>query len=393
MARTKANRYGGRASWRDVYTSGQLVTAAMRRRMQRKKVVKSKFAVKSAFKGPGSRTKTKTKKDSLGGDDIHSGVGGARMVVNLHKPVKGMVKRSGHMRYTWDVQECLLNGAGTQSVNVSLGIGTGDQWFTTTGTAFNKLQSHTRWFDMNPNSKITGNAVFIPAATVLVDRLILSHCLVDQHFVSLESAQQDVVVYWCKAKTDLTATPEVLWANSLIQEGLGNAVMTQPAAGLPLNLSSNLGYPTQFQAYTTPRGSLFFRGYKIVGTHKFSLAAGSNYRLRTKVNANILAKSEVIQQMLSEGTVYPKGMLFCMIVINGQLVRDKTAAGGTRPLTTSTTEVGVVTKVHNYFKSYECGAPRINSELDVTHIPVGAAVADQSMIDIIDAVAAVDAVL
>lgn len=326
-----------------------------------------------------TRTKTKTERKTISGDDLHSGTGKSYLSVFVRKPLKGVSKRQAHLKYTWDVNSIVSGAAGAQAVDEPVALGTINQWLTSSGTAYVGVSSYTRWLDLNPSQKISGSAT-ITAGTPLTDRLVLKSAFVDSNFTNLENVEQDVVVYWLCAKQNNTSSPFTSWSQSLVAEGLGQPIITQVGAGV--KSSGTLGYSNFNFSHSGPRGSLFHREWVIKKVRAFKMAAASTYQLKTKLELNQLANAEYFSALSAQGIVYPKGCVTMIMTVNGQLIHDVTAAPNC--MTYASTSIGYLHKCYLYFGTYQQNAQRVNMELDVTAVAFNTGAANQKAINIVD---------
>lgn len=367
--------------------AGTMVSAGLKRRAGNK-VNSSKGHSKKRPSKATRKSKKKKSKYKLGGDDIHSGIGGTVIKLKLNKAPKGEIKASGQLRLISDTQNTVSANGGLQATGAIWGLGTISQWLTTTGTSFSGLTSHTKWLDFDPNIFLTGSNIYTPAATTNSQALLLKTANLTMKFANFETVAQEVCVYVCRAKQHNANSPITDWIDSLTNEALGVANFTQVTADVAATLvSSTLGKGDEKLSYSKPRGLNFRRAWKVISEFSFELAGGATYNLDYNILANIVGSKEHLAELSAHSTVYPKGCLYCFITVNGQVVLDTTTTtAANRMCTFAATSVGVITKMALQFKAYQ-GKDRVNAELDVTHMVKDSALSKQAMVDIADTIA------
>lgn len=338
-----------------------------------------------------SYTLTQTKKDEEMADQFPGGTAKrhVRLVMNP-KPVKNVY--GGIMHHNMSFQGQLVSNAGTQNPTTILNLGHKNQWLiSSTIGGLNQPTTPNatalRWFDLNPNQKITGSSLYPGTIspqppsplTPRNDRLCWQSSVIHMDMTNFTAVPAHLKIYFLRGKKACTNFPELVWTQGLISESMALPTEDPPSAGSAVPLS--IGYPNALIPHFTPTSNEDFRSfYKVMKCEHVDLAAESSVSVRIDLLANVLAKQEVLDQLALNG--FYRDTFSVLVVPLGALVEDTTISqsdGFNGIVTHGSTRVGYVCNVRNNFRYVAGNGARLNTSVGYTVEPVNAVLTNQRL--------------
>lgn len=313
----------GQANHRTRWVSaiGNLAAPALRHLWDRyanrnHKAKPHRIGQRNSFKGSGSRTVTKTKKNNMSakGDDIHSGMTSVNYKLsNGRKLPKSFLKSAPIHLDEFQYFTCDPAGTtatqGQQTPKLIAEVGTFSQGYGApptgalgAGTEYPTFQASVPFIDLTPNNSITNSAYFGAGITSFTSqtKIILRACEVQLMLRNQGTAPCHVDVYFLQVKKHIprptaggagtfnNKTPMDIWSDGIDQMSVGKALQTfingSGAWGAPA-----AGKEAYQMPYARPQESKYFgQFYKIAKVHSVDLAAGAVENIAAHLNVNLV---------------------------------------------------------------------------------------------------------
>jgi len=312
-------------------------------------------------------------KKQIEGDDIHSGIGKKRVVVNLRGSKGRKNKGTAFSSYS-STSIRFKADAGLQTNQYLLRKGFSDDWLQdTTDTIDTQTKG---WFAQNPNSYTTGSAQFT-AGVVQTEHLTHTHDDVVVRLGNLSDVSQYHQLYVFECIKDCASDPLDMWGDGLGKQGDGLSAATLPAAGVTTAGTAGYCLPTMLDI--KPRLSREMKAcWRIAKVTDVYLAAGANEIINYRINCGQTQTRERVQKAKASSVNFLKGMYFIFDIACGQVIDDTTAASPGIP-TTSSVVAGSVTTCFSYFQVRNI-ATRSKTSTAIYHIPTATAEGAQKII-------------
>lgn len=306
-------------------------------------------------KGPSGGSATKLLKKEIKGDDIHSGVSGEVVVVNIGGRKKYRKTRGGPLKSVGISSDIPSSLPGNQNIKIVCQKGTVDDWLNTTNNSGVGDVQFGGWFAMDPYQLDTGSVTYtgtavLPAGYTATQAMM--HCMdVNRIMICNETtAGQYHELYVVECIRNASEGPIVMWENGLARQGGGLTAIVQPGAGgvgVPAPGYLNAGivgtYPTESREFN--------RFYKIRKVKKVYLAAGATEEIKFVCKVNQTYTKEYIGKLKDEGIIYPRGSYVIFNVSHGAPVVDVT--GGAKVVTYAGIEYAFITNCTTHLKSVD----------------------------------------
>ena len=359
--------------------------------------LKLKFKHKETHSHTG--TQTVDKKETLHGDDVHSGVTDWSTVVKVRLPPKRpkIEWNSGKNLYVEEYGGFVTGQAGLNTIGDIVTIGSVDQWLYGVGpsaTIFGGNKGFTPLIGFQANQTNTGGAFYGSVPQPASDKLFLSACNVKVGLCNMTSTSCTAWVYVFESLQNQENSPRDQWNRLTAADTLGRTFSAQPGAGL--EAGGTIGYVNIGSLGITPNMTPDFkRAYKTLKVHRVNLAAGAQEDMdfMVKINqlgdvAKYIAQNPLLTPSPATWVVgniqnsYQRGCVSMLIVAKGQIVDDNTVAN---VVSTAAVRLGVTVLKEHIFKNVVASQDKFNLAAQSVQIGSGAALANQKTINIVDA--------
>lgn len=272
--------------------------------------------------------------------------------------------------------------AGNQAVADLLFVNTVPQNITSTGTSYGIFQAATAYEQLNPNLTNTGSGYLGSSVTPPEDRwVVLDHNInIEWTNFSPVAAHVDVYVMKCLKPTNQSAY--TLWSTGYAAMAFGTPQVTLPPAGTTVG---TVGYDAVNVVGARPTDTRLFKDFwKIVQCKSFDLAGNESFNDVIHIVQNQVKKREDLTQLSANGSVYHSGSFEVFYIVRGQVVLDTTVALSPKP-TFGSIKIGYVAQVKTNLQGVKDAVNRLNTNNVVVNYPNAASLANQSLINEVDA--------
>lgn len=345
---------------------------------------------KSKSAKPRSRSRSKgkavVKKHSpLAADTMHSGFTVDTVVVRR----KGIKYEKYHSKmpqwaYQWSFQGKTTVASGQQVVQDLIQIGTAKQFTQNAGIPMVNFDvSPVAWYDLNPNSLITGSAYY-GTQTPSNDEIILKSYESRWMLTSESGLAQVMTFYVCTPKCVTQRLPGRVWSDSVItDEGQNKAAQTFPSAGFAAFGTS--GSESTLNLFAKPTDYQRFRSeWRIVATKTLRLEGNSTEMINFDFKIHKKIKKSKLLDLLNQAggpNIFLPGITHSiMVVTHGVPCIDQTVPAG-HLVTTGSPTVAYIYSQKVHLHGVPSHSDRIATLNAYSQIPALVSSANQGMLN------------
>nr|WAE42624.1 MAG: capsid protein [Cressdnaviricota sp.] len=305
--------------------------------------------------------------------------------VKLPKLQKTMAKFTYSQDHRGIIGGTIASG-GVQTRTNICSFNTSSQIMTSTGAGFTDSQNNTALYQINPNLKITGSAVYTAGDTPVQDKFIIRSNHVNLKLCNFSTAACTIYVYVCKNRRKTGNGAETDWdySNQQLAGDTHVSSVSYPVSGAPGN---SVGYPSSaIVGNQPPKKSWFTNNWTIENVKKFELGGGAQAEYNINIKTNMKVNTGTMARYVAEGNIYyPGGVYTIFTVAYGQVVKD-ILAGELLP-TTASVDIGYIARSTTVMQAL-AGQPTNNapSSYVQNNIIQNAALGSQTLITPVDGV-------
>lgn len=284
MVHKRMHSHGSNSAFRTPTRNSTMVRTPTR------PVKRLKSSMRSKTIHPRIKTKLKRKsKKPDPADDLQKGISSFSRRLIINKPHKAGVVRGANMRYTDCISGLTTSIEGLQGVTPITYVGTVSQTMVATNTAgvigssgqglgslnSPSISTNPVFVSMNPNAETTGSNFYLPNIQPASDKIYLKNVSIMFDVANFGTLDTIVDIYVLKNKVNIPAakSPSDIWTTCLKNESLGTPdqkflsfSVTAPTVGSPTPLMPNLRPETN---------SAFCKIYQTRCVHRIRLGAGA----------------------------------------------------------------------------------------------------------------------
>lgn len=341
----------------------------------------SKLLGSSKFKRGGSKTKRggKKRKLNLAADDLHAGMSmNTKRFVVFKKPSETIIPRS-LIRYSYTEGMHFTGVPGIQT-NTQIGqLSNFSQWTVSTAFPASRDQSCVRYFDLNPNQKLSGST-FITGSVPANDKLCLMKSQTIFDVANFQNAGCFIKIYVYKCVKDTDEDIVTTWTSATQEQAMGVALAVAPTVG---NAQSAPGYLPVTMPYSAPHDlPVVAKTWRLVAEESFDLASTAIRKVRFDGIHNDVGDEIVMTQV---DLSYRRGMVQFLMTVVGQPIYDATT--GVTNTSYGPINIGLTQKTILTFKSVKAGPQRLQGQYAQFGTSANSAVANTKIMDYAEAAA------
>lgn len=282
------------------------------------------------------------------------------LLVRTPNPVKGTGKNE--FTYQHSHQEIIEGVMGRQSVNELFKLGTYAQVIEE-GNNVNRAEENrlgycmfnqipTQAASMPLTHTSTGNMVKFSEETLMKapqKQLVWESVSVTQTIGNLTNVPVQVVIYWCKARSDTEISPSQWWTKCENDQNVATSNSDAPTVTTDLQvIPGALGNATDLFGKSPKNAKGFGKRWTIIKQSYITLQPGVQHKLNYKYVVNKKFTYMDVKQSYQEGNLYIGGVTVVpLIVTRGSMVTISDTEGGNtvKNVTYSKTQIGVITQM------------------------------------------------
>lgn len=318
---------------------------------------------------------------------IHSSVNESHIHLNLAKKHKKPHKTLGAWRLHSGYSQYVLSVAGEQTYFELAYLAQPNNLFATglTATVSPTLTTNIGVAQMNPYLTNTGSAILASTVTPLEDRFMLRSMSLQTSMSNLSGVGCVIDLYVVTPKMTTNTSPASAVNGGFQNEAFGQAAANQPNAG-SVTAGAVAGYENLVDPHTYPMESpLFKKMYKVLNVQHIVLAGSETHIYNLNITLDKVVKKDQNFVYSTQGTNNVANQTIIVFgLIRGQVVDDTTAGAGLDIATYGQAKVGMVTQVKYHASAVTGNAARLNTNRALINVPFGAALAKQTLTDVVD---------
>lgn len=257
------------------------------------------------------------------------------------------------------------------------------------------VSSNIGLMDLNPYNKTTGSRV-LTGIQPLEDRFYLRGFETEMEITNFSNvgAFLEIRLLRCKKSSNYGAAtgPNLSWNQGYLNEAYGQAARTGGAVGTGVGAVG--GYSDLEDVGANPKESPLFRQiWEVVAEKKLLITSAGTEKIKFDVFCDRIIKQDIQKPYIDGNVQYVSRQTYALHVVSrGSIVLDSTVSVAAEVPTYGATRLGYVLNTKYHACAVKGNSGRLNSNRAYMNNAYGTIVANQRVLDEIDAAGAIDQV-